>query len=730
MNQQVAAFPIVETAKPEEGRHAIGLPPVLLQYWRVAWRWKWVILSIVSISMVLGLVLTLLATPQYTSTTRIEISRERQNITQVQGLESERAGQDLEFFQTQYSLLEARSLAERVARALRLNNNDAFFEAHGVVPVGEGDAASSATSARSLAEARSKQVVDLLLEHVSISPVRGSALVDVGYTSASPTISAMVADAWGKEFIAQSVDRRFASTLAAREYLEDRLNEYRQRLEQSERAAANYAARKGIVKLSSTRDAEGNTTSERTLVSDQLENLNRALAEATAARMAAAGRANAGPATGETLNSTTLSALRERRALVSAEYSKLRVQFDPAYPAAEALQEQINAIDRAIASERALISDASSGAYRAAAQHETELSQRVAALKSQLGAESQDSIQYNILLREADTNRQLFEGLLQRYKEIGVAGVGASNISIIDEARVPQSPSSPSLPLNMALALVAGLGLAGLAAVALEQIDEGLRAPSQVTQQLGLPLLGSVPVLEDEDALAQLRDVKSDLSESYLSIRSTLAFATAHGLPRSLSLTSTRPAEGKTTSSIALATMLGRTGHRTLLIDADMRSPVIAAALGVPGRRGLSNLLSGEDDARAFVQRTADWPFDILPSGPTPPNAAELLSSDRMAKLIEKLQNDYRTVIVDSPPILGLADAPLISRAVESNILVVEANGVAVRGLQSALSRLHGVHANVLGVILTKLDEQQAGYGYGYGYSYGYGEREVAVEPA
>lgn len=701
--------------------------PVLLQYWQVVLRWKWVILGILLTSLAIGLVATLLTTPRYTATSRIEISREQKNITKVEGLESPDAGRDLEFYQTQYALLSARSLAERVARTLNLSAKQEFFQAHGAKTADQSlffsDSDKPLTSSQR--ENREKLAVDLLLKNIAISPIRGSSLVDINYTSASPALSAQVSNAWTQQFIATSMDRRFSSTADARKFLEGRLADLRARLETSERELVNYASQKGIVALGKSESDDGKTVVERTLVSSDLEALNLALARATADRVNAESRANVRSRSGanaEALGNLAITSLRQRRAEASAEYAKLMVQFEPGYPVAKALSEQIRNLDASIAREEARVQNSRSAEYTEALQREQSLKNRVAELRSELDEQQRDSIQYNIYQREADTNRELYNGLLQRYKEIGVAGVGANNIAIVDTAKIPEKPSSPNLPLNMILSLMLGIGLAGVATFALDQIDEGLRDPSQVNRVLRVPLLGSVPDVEEEDTLAVLNDAKSSLSEAYLSIRSNLAFTTDHGVPRAFMVTSTRPAEGKSTTSLAMATVLGRTGKNVLIIDADMRSPSMHGFLGANNSQGLSNFLAGDNDWAALIRPTTSKGLSLMSAGPTPPSAAELLSSDRMSHLVQHALERYDHVVIDSPPILGLADAPLLSRAVEGCLFVVEADGVAMRGIKNSLDRLRAVHAHILGAVVTKLRQRQSGYGYGYGYGYSYGK--------
>lgn len=708
----------------EQGRRQEIDAPALLYVWQAFLRWKWVIIGIITVAVAIGLIATLLTTPKYTARTRVEISREQKKVTNVEGLESSEAGRDLEFYQTQYSLLEAESVAQRVARALRLTTSPEFFAAHKVAPKVTGVPANAAQ--RSVLE---KQVVDILLRNVTIDPIRNSALIDVRYTSISPEMSAKIANMWITQFIAASTDRRFESTADARAFLEERLAALQGRLEKSERDLVNYAREKGIVALEEVRGENGQTQVQRTLASSNLEALNSALNKATAERVEAESRANqagSGGTNSDSLGSVSIANLRQKRAELAAEHAKLMVQFEPEYPAAKAIAQQVAALDASIAREERRTVGGRATSYREALERENALRQRVNDLRQQVAQQQGDTIQYNIYQREVDSNREIYEGLLQRYKEIGVAGISANNISVVDVADVPTRPSSPNLILNLLIALVAGTVLAAGAALALEQIDEGLRDPRDVNRMLGIPLLGSVLEVEDNDILAALNDPKSPLTEAYLSIRSSIAFSTDHGVPRSLMVTSTRPAEGKSTTALALSVMLGRTGAKVLIIDGDMRSPSIHSLLGVVNNEGLSNFLAGENEWRRMISPSSFKGVSVLPAGPTPPSAGELLSGNRMALLLDQLRESFDHVVIDSPPILGLTDAPLLSRAVEGCVYVIQAEGVAVRGLRASLARLQASHAHIYGAVLTKLKQKQAGYGYGYGYGMRYGEADAA----
>lgn len=701
--------------------------PILLQYWMMLMRRRWVVLGIVALSLIVGVIVTLLQTPAFTAEARIEIRRAQDNVTDVEAVTPQSADQDLEFYQTQYSLLQARSLATRVVRRLGLTREDSFFDTFDVA-LEDGSAGSGERRmARQEVEERTRKAVDVLLDNVGISPIRGSALVDVTFTSPDPALSRNIANAWVEEFIQSNLDRRFASSRDAREFLNERLADLRTRLESSERELVSYAADSGIVTLSSEQSVDGRTRTDRTLTIADIEALSEQLSEATSDRVRAQSRLRRG--LDQTLiENQTLSALRQQRAELSAEKAKLETQFDVAYPPLQSISAQLAEINSAIRVEEGRIKQSLATNFEQARQRESELKSRVESLKGRLIGEQRNSIQYNIYQREVDTNRQLYDALLQRFKEIGVAGVGTNNVSIVDRAELPRVPSSPSLPLNLLVALVAGLALAGGTIFTLEQIDQSLRDPADV-RELGLSLLGVIPEVPKEDVLAELADRKSMLGEAYLSAQTNLAFLTDHGLPDSFMLTSTRPGEGKSTSALALAYMLSRVGKKTVLVDADIRSPSINGFLDLSNDAGLSNYLSGQSSAAELLRQTDQPSLQVITTGPPPPNAAELLSSQRFSDLVAELKRDYDIVVIDAPPVLGLADVPLISRSVDGVIYTIETNGVKMRGIQAALERLRIAQANLFGAIVTKYEARDnSKYGYGYAYGYGYGQREAAEE--
>jgi capsular exopolysaccharide synthesis family protein len=710
-----------DTPELQSATLAPPLPLRLLAIVRRRWR---VVSAVVAATLIAAVIATMLMTPKYLAETRLQIAREGDRVIAIQGVQRESDSADLEFYQTQYGLLNAASLARRVADALKLTDSEAFFKMFDASERKTGAFNAPPTPAQR-AE-RERLASEILLDNVTIAPIRGSSLVDVRFISPDAQLSAQVANAWADKFITVNLERRLNASGYARRALESRLATLRQRLEQSERQLVNYGADQNISSLPGSVDRNtGTVLGERSIIADQLARLNESLADAVADRIKAQSEQGIGSqgASERALGNATISGLRERRGQLAADYAKLMQQFDPEYPSAKALQTQIASLDASIAREVSRVSGSYGGAYGAALNRERGLREQVSKLEGQDTDLRRRSIQFNIFKREVDTNRQLYDALLQRYKEIGVAGgIGTNNIAVVDEAEVPDRPYRPSWKINLGVGLLAGLLLGLIVAWVMERVDEGISDPAEVQSTLNLPLLGTVPKVEGESLLVELANRKSAMVEAYLAVQASLELATANGFARSISVTSTRPREGKSTTSYALAHSLARGGRRVVLVDGDMRAPMVHNEFGLPNDMGLSNLLSGTADLSTTVQKTTIQNLSVMTSGAQPPNAAELLSGLRFRQVIADLLTHYDNVVVDSPPVMGLADAALIANSVEGTVFTVEARSVRSGNIRVALNRLYAANANIFGVVLTKFDGSAADSSYGYDYGYRYGE--------
>jgi polysaccharide biosynthesis transport protein len=716
----VQVFSPVDQQRPTQSDNNDEHTSVVSRILLIVVRRRKIIIAAMIACLLAGLLITLLMTPQYSATATIEIARESNNIVQIQQVQRESSEADLEFYQTQYGLLQSRILAEKVATQLKLIDDPAFFKMYGAKIEGSPDVGVNGRYPTEGRDARRKAAATVLLKRIAISPVRLSRLVNISFTSPDPTLAASVVNTWTTSFMNSTLERRFDATAYARKFLEDRLVLLRERLENSERQLVAYASNQRIINLPAASPNASAPAAERSIVAENLATLNNELTQAKADRIKAEARVRSGVggAVTEALQNTAINSLRAKRAELSAEYQKLMVQFEPEYPAARALKSQIDQLDRAIGTEERRVSNSFTNTYRDGVQRERALSSQVEGLKGSLLDLRRRSIQYNIYQREVDTNRQLYDALLQRYKEIGVAGgVGVNNISVVDPADTPRRPSSPRLIVNMILASLAGLALSGAVIFLMEQTDDAVGDPGDLEQRLNIPLLGAIPKVNQGTAAESLEDRKSPLVEAYISVQTNLRFATKHGVPHSIAVTSTRPGEGKSTTSLALAVLLSRSGKRVVIVDGDMRSPSIHGLLSLDNKHGLSDYLAGTDDYKKLLKPVSSFGLVALTAGRLPPNAAELLTGDRLGTLIAALVTEYDHV--------GLADAPLIGSRVEGVVFAVQSHGVRTSLIRMALSRLESANTHVIGAILTHFESSRSGLAYGYDYGYGYGHSDT-----
>lgn len=700
----------------------------LAEYWRLTIKYRILIGSILAAAIVIGLALTLLMTPTYTATATLQIDREAARILDEDDTAPrESMIQGEEFFQTQYGLLRSRSLAERVIESEGLAASDAFLEA-----MGEQPAASSGTAAERL-DQRREEVLEVLQDNLDITPVRGSRLVSVSFTSPDPALAARIANAFAENFIQSNLDRKYESSSYAREFLEDRIAQTKSTLEEAERQLVAYAAQQQIINLN-----EGDTSNPgatQSLVSRNLASLNSALAEATAARVEAQEtwrRVQSASLLSlpDVFQNSTIQRLVEERAKLDSEYQQNLRIFQPDYPQMVQLRARIDELDEQIAALGREIRNSVRNQYEIAANQERALQSQVNELKGDVLDLRDRSIQYNILQREVDTSRTLYDGLLQRYKVISVTAVVATNnVSVVDAATPPTIPSGPKLLINLAIAVLLGLGLGVLAAFIMEALDETLATPDDVESKLGLPLLAVIPLLDKGLSPQEaLDDVRSNFSEAYYSLRTALQFSTPNGAPSNLLVTSSRPAEGKSTTAYATAVNLARLGRRVLLADGDLRNPSMHRVVGVENDAGMSNLLSGGAELRSLVRPTRQENLDFIPCGPLPPNPAELWGGDRLKRVLEEAASVYDHVVIDGPPVLGFADAPLLASAVGGTVFVLEAKGTRRAQARGALRRLSVGNGHILGAVLTKFNTkavQYGGYDYAYDYHYGPGAKDA-----
>ena len=411
------------------------------------------------------------------------------------------------------------------------------------------------------------------------------------------------------------------------------------------------------------------------------------------------------------LNNGVIVGLRAQRNVLASEYQDKLQTFKPAYPTMVELNNRIHEIDRQLAVEVKTIKAALKGAYDASISQEAETKKQIDELRLEVLDLQKRSIQYNSLKREVDTNRSLYNGLLQRFKEVDIAGgVGTNNVFVVDRAIVPGAPSSPNLSRALLLSFALGLGAGLAAALGLERLDDTISSPEEIERATGLTTLGIIPkVGRGSTVEAETEDPRSALSEAYRSLCTSLQFTTDSGLPKSLLITSSGPSEGKSVTALSIARHFAALGLKVLLIDADMRNPSMHKKLGLDNGTGLSNYLTGACTPPEAMQSTTTANLAFMATGPLPPNAADLLGSPRLLSLLTIGLEVFDLIVLDGPPVMGLADAQLLSNSAAASIFVVGAGQVRTGAVRGALKRLEIARAPIIGAVLTKYDARGAG---------------------
>lgn len=673
------------------------------------------------LGLVLGILASLLMTPMYRAVSLLELNSDTNAaVDQAKGgvATSAMRTSAQEQLGTQVGLLRSEALARRVVQDLNLAALPDYGGSEGT------------------RQQRTDRATAVLQANTMVEGVKFSLLIQVTHTAADPAMAAKIANALASGYIASSLERRYDSSSYARRFLSDQLNRTKTALEDSERNLNNYAIQVGLFKTPGP-VVNGKSSEGTTLAVNDLSAMNDALNKARITRINTEQAYRSSNIDFVADQAADVSTLVQQRASLQAQYDEKAKIFKPEYPQMRALEAQIARIGSSINGERGRTSSAKraelQGEFQAAQRAEAEIASRVAAAKGDVQSEESRSIQYNILQREVDTNRTLYDALLQRYKEIGVAGgIGQSNVSLVDPAEPPQAPFRPNMVVNALIGLFVGLGLGVGLAFAVHLLFDNIVEPGDVRAKLHLPVLGAIPIeAEDRTLMEALADRKSDVSEAYYSVRTALKFSRPEGAPRTLLVTSTRPGEGKSTSAYAIASSMARLGSKVLLIDADLRKPTFVSSRD--DGYGLAHLLGSEEPLMDFAEKTQVENLFLLPVGRYVGSAAELLGSSRLPEIIGEAREDFDMVVLDGPPVLGLADAPLLGSVAEATAIVVESRESRTTAVLEMIRRLGDAGANVIGVILTKVARSNNGYAYNY-YSYRYGDDDtggrVSSDPA
>ena len=697
----------------------------LREYWDIILRRRWTVLTCFAIVLVAVMTATFLMTKIYRATLTLQIDQQESKalVLGAAATQNDTGYFDSQnFYQTQYELLKSEALAQRVIEQLNLvvPSQAAAKDRRWLDIFKKADEASEETAPDEVETG----LMGGLPGALTVAPVRNSQLVRVHFDSPDPQMAARIANEIAVAFIKLNLERRMEATSYARTFLQERLAQIKVKLEDSEKELNAYARKEGIIK-----------PDEKQMSPDAqvLGEFTSALAKVQGERIRAESlyqQAKAGDtaALHAFVDSKLIQEYKTRQSKLEGDYQEGLKTYKPGYPKMQQMEAQIKDLQAKIDQETKGALSALKANYEAALAQEQQLASKLKESKQTVLGGQDRSFQYNLLTREVDTNRQLYDSLLQRYKEIGVAGgVGVNNITVVDKAKVPKFPFKPSLTLNLmiaiALGLAAGIGLALL----LEHLDDTIKLPEDMEKLLGLPVLGVIPETKVGDdtelALAENADPRSPFAEAYRSLRTSLQFSTAEGMPRVLLVTSTSVGEGKSTTALSLATHITQTGKNVLLIDCDLRKASLHKKLRVGNDIGLTNYLAGDSQPVNITLGCSIPRLFLIPSGPLPPNPAELLGSAKMVALLNLAAEKFDQVIIDGPPVLGLADAPLLGSLAEATILVAECGVTSRQFAQGAVKRLHSTRTRLVGGVLTKVDTRNRSYGY-HGYYYQYGDSD------
>ena len=719
--------------------------PHLIDYWQVALKRRWTVLTCLVVVFVTVVIGTLKQKPVYEGRVLIEINPEEPSVVNFREVAQVAPTVDVDSYrETQYKILKSRSLAEHVVRDLQLYRYPEFYRWRMLFGLIEGDPA-KIPSAKDLGppDASSDAFgssVGNFLRWVDVSPVRRSNLVELSFDCTNPQLAARVANRLAELYIEQNLQVKWDETQKASEWLRGRLAEMKASLEKSEDRLQAYAQANNILFVNE----------KQSMIT---ERLNQLLTEYTKAqsdryqKQSLYGQVEAGQVQNlpAVFNNRLIQDLEEKRVDLDKQYAEVTTWVKPNYPKARQVKKQMDALQSKIDEEKETVTQNIVDEYHAAEAREKYLAKAVEDQKAEVNDLAQRSIQYNILKRDVDSNKQLYEGLLQRLKEAQVsAGLKASNIRIVDSAEVPKGPVKPRVLLNLALGIILGLGLGVGLAFFQEYLDKTLKTPDEVEHLLRLPSLGVLPKFHlngaspvDEDsvvpALPEVASVPAiqtspEAIEAFRSLRTSILLS-ASPVPKLLLVTSALPGEGKTTTTVNLGATLTGLGSRVVIVDCDMRRPSCHRSLGVQNSPGFVQCLTGRVALRdALLSVPGVTNLSVIPCGPIPPNPAEILSSPLAGELLRELRTEFDYVLVDSPPLLSVADSRILATLTDAAVLVARAFETPYDIVRRARALLYSADARILGVALNGVDISRdsytgvhAAYRQGHGYGYGYG---------
>jgi exopolysaccharide transport family protein len=707
---------------------------------RILLKRKWVVVScLVTIFSVVAIA-SLKMTPIYEAGGTIEINKPDASLNFQNTATFSLDYYDPTELETEIKILQSDLLALQVIRELNLDRRQEFA---GQAPLTGAPSLDLAPDPLQSDPSRAQAMVGGFKGGLRVALSPNTRIIEVHYRSPDPQMAANVVNTLMQTYVENNFKARFESTMQASDWLSKQLVDLQMKVETSQEKLVRYQKEHEILGI----DEKQNITMEK------LNEISKELTTAESERMdkeafyrlVESGDVNAIAANvgeledvgvGSQAPSPLLESLRGRQADLKIQIADLSTQFGPSYPKLTQLNNQLKEIDVQIQEEMKKITSKVRGQYMTALQRENILRDALEKQKQEANKLNESAIEYTLLKRDVETNRQLYEGLLEKLKEAGVsAGLKSNNFRIVDSARVPTAPIEPNVPRNLMFAVVLGLASGVGLAFLLEGLDSTVRTTEQAQMISGLASLGMIPLgsksarpgnnpkrlviassKESVELITQVRP-QSQMAESYRALRTSLLLSNLGAPPKVIVITSALPQEGKTTTSINCAVVLAQKGVRVLLIDADLRRPSIHKTLGMGPQIGLSNVLTGSSTLEKAITRTAVLPnLHVLPAGTPPPNPAELLASTNMRDMLAELREKYDHIVIDTPPSLSVTDAVVLSPRADACVLVIRSGQTTKQALRRSRDILTQVNAKVVGVLLNAVDLSSPDYYYYYEY--------------
>ena len=725
----------------------------LMDYVRVLYKRRWVAIPAFLIVFAVGGINSYRKVTIYEARTQILIEKDTPKVGTLETMFQQQDGwYNDDFYRTQYRILQSRSLARRTAELMHLKERmaaqatapvaDSGFSVSGAIAwvkkqVAGEDAQDTkkADEEAKVAAALAKEdplapYASMVLGSLAVSPIANSRLVDLKFTSTDPQLAADMANAHAKAYIDQNLEYKFSASKVATDWLSERLGEQRKKVEESEAALQRYKEEHDAVAVEDRQN----------IVVQRLGDLNSAVTKAKTGRIEKEAQYNQlksiqGTPAVESFPAVVandyIQKLKSELGDLQRQQAQLSEKYGDRHPEMIKIRSAVQSTQAKLDLEVSKVVQSVQSEYQAALAQERSL---VGALDSQKGEAlslNRKGIEYSVLNREAESNRQVYEALLQRTKETGISGeLKASNIRVVDTAEVPKWPILPRRQTDLTTAALSGLVLAIGLVFLFEYFDNRVKSPQELRAHLGLSFLGMVPAIDASGQSLVSGGVPPHFAEAIRNVRTNVLFSSADEGVRTIVVTSAGPGEGKSLFSANLSVSLAQAGQRVLHVDADMRRPRVHEIFEFSQEPGLSNLLVGDCKPSEAVRKVTGVPgLAVLPAGMIPPNPAELLGSKRFDEYFATLSEHFDYVVIDSPPVLAVADASILANTASGVVFVVGADQTSRHAARAAIDQLHAVQAHVIGAVLNRVDLEHNPYYYSTYYRKEY-SRYYAQAPA